>query len=156
MWKNKKIKSFTITEMLVVMVLTTIVIAIAILVLNLVQNELIGIQVNLKNNTEVRTLELTLWNDFNKNEVLVEPKNNRLICISPCDTVIYQFKENYVLRDTDTLKISFEKKDFFLDMNTALTSVDAIELNLSKEFQNKKLFIYKTKAASYYMNNNGI
>jgi hypothetical protein len=142
--------------MLVVMVLTTIVIAIAILVLNLVQNELIGIQVNLKNNTEVRTLELTLWNDFNKNEVLVEPKNNRLICISPCDTVIYQFKENYVLRDTDTLKISFEKKDFFLDMNTALTSVDAIELNLSKEFQNKKLFIYKTKAASYYMNNNGI
>lgn len=156
MWKNKKIKSFTITEMLVVMVLTTIVIAIAILVLNLVQNELIGIQVNLKNNTEVRALELALWNDFNKNEVLVEPKDNRLICISPCDTVIYQFKENYVLRDTDTLKISFEKKDFFLDMNTALTSVDAIELNLSKEFQNKKLFIYKTKGASYYMNNNGI
>lgn len=156
MWKNKKIKSFTITEMLVVMILTTIVIAIAILVLNLVQNELIGIQVNLKNNTEVRTLELTLWNDFNKNDVLVASKNNQLVCISLCDTVIYQFKENYVLRDTDTLKISIEKKEFYLDMNTALTSVDAIELNLSKEFQNKKLFIYKTKAASYYMNNNGL
>jgi len=56
----KKIKSFTIAEMLVVMVLTAIVISIAMLVLNLVQSELIGIQQNFKNNTELRTLELNI------------------------------------------------------------------------------------------------
>ena len=156
MLKSKKIQSFTITEMLVVMILTTIVISIAILVLNLVQKELKGIQQNFKNNTELRTLEQTLWSDFNKNEVVLETKNNQLICSSPLDTVIYQFKENYVLRDTDTLKISIEQKGFFLDMKVTLTSVDAIEIKLSKEFQNKQLFIYKTKSASYYMNNNGI
>ncbi len=156
MLKSKKIQSFTITEMLVVMILTTIVISIAILVLNLVQKELKGIQQNFKNNIELRTVEQILWNDFNKNEVIIETKNNHLICISPLDTVIYQFKENYVLRDTDTLKISIEQKGFFIDMKEALTSVDAVEIKLSKEFQNKQLFIFKTKAASYYMNNNGI
>lgn len=156
MWKIKKIKSFTITEMLVVMVLTTIVISIAILVLNLVQKELIGIQLNLKKNTELRTLEQALWNDFNKNDILIDTKNNQLVFTSPLDTVNYKFTENYVLRNKDTLKISIEKKEFFLDMNASLTSLDAIELNLSNEFQNKKLFIYKTKSASYYMNKNGI
>ncbi|MGV8947183.1 MAG: hypothetical protein ACOH1N_12190 [Lutibacter sp.] len=155
MSKFKKIKSFTIAEMLVVMVLTTIVISIAILVLNLVQTELIGIQQNFKNNTELRTLEQTLWLDFNKNEVLVDIKSNQLICISPLDTVIYKFAENYVLRNNDTLKLVFEEHKLFLDMKPSLTKADAIELKLSNEFQNKQLFIFKTKSASYYMNKNG-
>lgn len=154
--KFKKIKSFTIAEMLVVMILTTIVISIAILVLNLVQTELRGIQQNFKNNTELRTLEQTLWLDFNKNEILVDTKSNQFMCISPLDTVIYKFTENYVLRNNDTLKVVIEEHKLFLDMKPSLTNADAIELKLSKEFQNKQLFIFKTKAASYYMNKNGI
>ena len=156
MLKSKKIQSFTITEMLVVMILTAIVISIAILVLNLVQKELKGIQINFKNNTELRTLEQALWSDFNKNDIVFDAKNNQLICSLPIDTTYYKFTENYVLRNKDTLKISIEQKVFFLDMKETLTSVDAIEIKLSKEFQNKQLFIYKTKGASYYMNNNGI
>lgn len=156
MLSTKKIKSFTITEMLVVMILTSVVISIAILVLNLVQKEVKGIQLNFKNNTELRTLEQALWNDFNKNEVLFDSKENQLICSSPIDTVYYKFKENYVLRNKDTLRIVIQQKQLLLDMNEVIRYVDAIELTLSKEFQNKELFIYKTKAASFYMNENGV
>ncbi|MFA5297541.1 MAG: hypothetical protein WC389_04960 [Lutibacter sp.] len=137
------------------MILTTIVISIAILVLNIIQTELIGIQQNFKKNTELRTLEQTLWFDFNKNEILVDTKSNQLICISPLDTIIYKFTENYVLRNNDTLKLVIEEQKLFLDMEPSLTNVDAIELKFSNEFQNKQLFIFKTKAASYYMNKNG-
>jgi len=156
MWSTKKIKSFTITEMLVVMILTSVVISMAILVLNLVQKEVKGIQLNFKNNTALRTLEQALWNDFNRNEVLFDTKENQLICRSPLDTVCYKFKENYVLRNKDTLRVVIEQKKLFLDMNESTKNIDAIELTLSKEFQNKELFIYKTKAASFYMNKNGI
>lgn len=156
MRKFKKIKSFTIAEMLVVMVLTAIVISIAMLVLNLVQSELIGIQQNFKNNAELRTLEQTLWFDFNRNEILVDAKNNQLICISPVDTVMYKFTDKYVLRNNDTLRLIIEDKKLFLDMAPSLTSADAIEIKFSNEFQNKQLFIFKTKDATYYMNKNGI
>lgn len=156
MRKYKKFKSFTIAEMLVVMILTAIVISIAMLVLNLVQSELVGIQQNFKNNTELRTLEQTLWLDFNRNEILVDAKSNQLICISPLDTVMYKFTEKYVLRNNDTLKLIIEEKKLFIDQDSSLTCADAIELKLSKEFQGKQLFIFKTKDASYYMNKNGI
>lgn len=156
MLKSKKIKSFTIAEMLVVMIVTTIVISITILVLSLVQSELKGIQLNFKNNTELRTLELALWNDFNKSEVTFSTKNNQLNCISPLDTVIYRFNNNYILRNNDTIKVLNKEKKLFLDMNESLTTIDALELKFSKEFQNKQLFIYKEKASSYYMNQNGI
>jgi type II secretory pathway component PulJ len=153
---DKKIKSFTISEMLVVMVLTTIVIAIAILVLNLVQQQLTAIQGNFKNNTEIRTLEQTLWVDINKGEVFFNASNKELICISPLDTISYKFQENYVLRNLDTLNIEVEEQHFFIDLKNTIQTVDAIELKLSNKFQNRELFIHKQKGASYYMNNNGI
>lgn len=156
MLTSKKIKSFTLSEMLVVMVLTTIVITIAILVLNLVQQQLLGIQQNFKNNSEIRTLNQTLWNDINNGEVFLDIKNNELVSISPLDTVFYQFKENYILRNKDTLNIIVDEKHFYLDMIETATTIDAIELKFSKQFQNKEMFIFKNKSASYYMNSDGI
>ena len=156
MLKNKKIRSFTIAEMLVVMILTIIVISIAILVLNLVQKEIKGIQLNYKNNTEVKTLGQALWNDFNKKTVVFDAKTNRLICTTPLDTVIYKFSSKYVVRNTDTIKVNVVENNYYLDCNKSMNGVDAIALKFSKEFQNKELFIFKTKASSYYMNKDGI
>jgi type II secretory pathway pseudopilin PulG len=152
MFKNKKIKSFTIVEMLVVMILTIIVISIAVLVLNLIQKELKGIQLNYKNNTEIKTLELALWNDFNKNTISFDTKTHQLICENPLDTVFYKFSKNYVIRNKDTLKVKVTENNYYLDMDKSIMAVDAIDLKFSKEFQNKKLFIFKKKASSYYMN----
>lgn len=150
---NKKIKGFTIVEMLVVMILTMIVITITILVLNLIQKELLGIQLNYRKNTEIRILEQVLWNDFNKDSIFFDVKSNQLTCTNPLDTVVYKFSENFVLRNKDTLKVSVVEKNGYLDMEKSTSQVDALGLKLSKDFQNKQLFIYKIKASSYYMNN---
>lgn len=156
MLKNKKIRSFTIAEMLVVMILTVIVISIAILVLNLVQKEIKGIQLNYKNSSEVKILEQALWNDFNKGTVVTGAKTNQLLCITPLDTVFYKFNTNYVVRNNDTIKVKLIENEYYLDTEKSITDVDAIGLKFSKEFQNKQLFIYKIKTSSYYMNKDGI
>lgn len=152
---TRKIKSFTITEMLVVMILSAIVITIAVLVLNLVQKHFLAIRQNLANNTELKTLEQVLWFDFNTHITTFDKPKNSLLCISPLDTVKYTFFSKFVLRNKDTIKVSVVAKDLLLDGGKALKAVDAMQLKLSREHQEKELFIYKAKDASHYMNQDG-
>ncbi len=149
---NNKIKSFTIVELLVVMVLTVIVITITILVLNLIQKELLGMQLNYKKNTEIRILEQVLWNDFNKKTIFIDVKKNRLRCVTPLDTVLYEFNAKNIVRNKDTLNIEVINVNYYLDMKNPEEQVDGLNLVLARTFQNKQLFIYKIKASTYYMN----
>jgi competence protein ComGC len=66
---NKKYKAFTIQEMMVVLIIAALVVSIAILALDLVQKELIGIQKGFYRKTEIRLLEKTLLNDLNSLEM---------------------------------------------------------------------------------------
>lgn len=151
MWLNKKIKSFTITELLVVMILTTIVISITLLVLNLIQKEISTIQQNYSKTSEIKTLELALWNDFNVSNVYFFKDKNSLICLNPTDTVVYKFKEDFIIRNTDTLKISVAEFKAFRGYKPAIGLIDGIQLILTPEFQHRELFVYTAKSASFYM-----
>lgn len=150
---NSKIKSFTLTEMVVVMILTAIVISISLLVLTVIQKELKSIQRNYKNTTEVKALEQILWKDFNNAEVYYLKEKQELICVTPVCKVLYQFKDDFIIRNRDTLKLVISEKKVLLDMNEAIGVVDGIQLKFTKQFLNKELFIHKSKSASYYMNN---
>ncbi|AOW20782.1 PulJ/GspJ family protein [Urechidicola croceus] len=151
---NKKIESFTLSEMMVVLIISAIVISLAITVLNLVQQQIRSITNNFDKNTEIRLLERALFNDFNTHDLVFNKKENQLICINPQDTILYTFNTEYVLRNKDTLKIKIAENTVYLDAQEVNEkSIDAITLTLSDEFLNKKLFIFKQKDASYYMNN---
>jgi hypothetical protein len=70
------------------------------------------------------------------------------------DTIIYSFKPNYILRNNDTLNISVIESIVYLDGKEVIEKkVDAISLKLSKEFQNRRVFVFKQKDATHYMNN---
>lgn len=154
---NEKIKAFTIAEMLVVLVISGIVISLTMLVLSLVQKQLRIININNNKTTEIRLLERVLCQDFNRYSLFYDTKQQQLHCVSEVDTVNYRLKSNYIIRNKDTLDVVVFKTTTYLDGNAINNSrIDAIELQLSKDHPNKKLFIYKTKDASYYMNNNGI
>ena len=154
---NKKIKAFTISEMLVVLVISGIVVSLSLVVLNLVQKQMNSIKNNYTKNTEIRLLERALVQDFQRYNLVYASKNEQLMGLSIKDSVIYSFKENFVLRNADTINVSIFKSTLYLDGTiTKENSIDAIELQLSKEFPEKKLFISKTKDASFYVNNNGI
>jgi len=154
---NKKVKAFTIAEMLVVLVISGIVISLTMLVLSLVQKQISNINTNNDQAAEIRLLERALWQDFNTYRLFFNTNQQQLYCVSEIDTVNYTFKDRYTIRNTDTLDVAVFKTTAYLDGNIVTNkNMDAIELQLTKEITGKTVFIYKTKDASYYMNNNGI
>lgn len=151
----KKIKAFTIAELLVVLVLSSIVISIALIVLSLVQKQVSGIQNNLQKQNEIQVLDKMLWHDFNKYKLQFFNKEEILLCTNPIDTVTYKFNKDFILRNHDTIKVNIKENQFYLDAEKVMeNTVDAIEIHFEETFQNKILFIYKTKDATFYLNKN--
>lgn len=151
---NHKIAAFTIAEMLVVLVLSGILIMLAMGVLNLVQKQIQLVEINYSQNNKVRSLERILWQDFNQYSFYYDNKKEQLVGFTPKDTLHYSFNDTFVIRNFDTIPVEIKQKSFFLNaekVNKGL--IDAIELKLSKSYQNTILFCYQKKDARFYLNN---
>lgn len=150
---NKKIKAFTLSEMIIVLILTTIVVGLAFSVLSLVQKHMYSIQQNFNKNTELNQLEIALHLDFNRySKVSYDELENEMKFSSPIDSISYQFYDDRVIKELDTFNIEIQNKLLFFDgENIANGKTDAIKLVTSKDFQNQVLFIYKKNDASNYM-----
>lgn len=148
---NKKIKAFTLAEMLVVLVISGIVISISLVVLSLVQQQAGLITKNYDLQTEKRLLERALWQDMNLYSMQFDPVNSSLKGYSEVDTITYTVAKNAILRNKDSLKLSLSKMTAYLDgIIVKQGPIDALELEISK---NKGyLFVYKTNDATFYMN----
>lgn len=149
---NKKLEAFTISEMLVVLVISGIVISLSLVVLTLVQKQIQSMNKNQEKQSELRLLERALWWDFNKYDLTYTKQ--QLTCVSELDTVTYVFSQDHVLRNNDTLKINAHNVKVYLDgALTNLSTIDAIELDISKTDQERTIFFYKTKDAAHFINN---
>lgn len=150
---NKKIQAFTLIEMIVVLILTSIVIGLAFSVLTLVQKHMYSIQNNFTKNTELNKLEQSLWLDFNRYpKISYDELENELQFTSEIDSITYKFKEQYIVKDIDTFPIGLQSKTLFFDGNTIEKGkVDAIKLETSKIFQNQHLFVFKQNDATLFM-----
>lgn len=154
---TKKIKAFTVAELLIVLVISSIVVGLSLTVLNLVQRQLVNIQNNYAKNTEVRLLERALHNDFYNYNLNLDANNKGLQAYHENDTINYQFKEQFLLRNTDTLSVAIYQIKAYLDGNQVNSGpIDALELSLSKAGPEYRFFISKRKDATFYMNTDGI
>ena len=154
MQETKKLNAFTVSELLVVLVVSSLVITLALLVLNLTQKQIYAIQKNTEKSTEIRILERTLWQDMNRFSTIdYDEKKEVLVLKHPLDSVRYTFDREYILRNKDTFKIKIETKEFYLQTDKVKQgTVDAISLFLSKEYKPKELFIFTQKSAQFQMN----
>ncbi|WP_350284659.1 hypothetical protein [uncultured Croceitalea sp.] len=152
--KVKKLKAFTLSELLVVLLLTVVVVGLAFSVLNLVQQQMNGSRQNYQKTTELNLLKQALWRDFRTYQYLnFNMGDEHLHLSSAIDTVRYTFMEDYVVRQQDTFNIDLAAKTFYFD-GTAVTDgmIDAIELETNKESGQKQVFVYRENAAIIYMN----
>lgn len=149
-----KIQAYTLSEMIVVLILTSIVVGMAFSVLTLVQKHMSSIQNNFNVITKFHLLEQSLTLDFNRfSDVRYDAVTDELIFSSELDIKTYTFTQDYILKDRDTFPIPLASKIFYFDgLNVEKGKVDAIKLEASKTFQNKRLFIYKHNAANTFMN----
>lgn len=153
-WKQTKIKAFTISELLVVLVVSTIVISMTFLVLNMVRKQLRLIQGNYQKKQEVQFFENTLTRDFNRGVAYYEPKLNRLLLKNSKDSVEYLFLKQYILREKDTFQIELDNLKLFLGgKEVSENTIDAIEITTSSNFANQYIFVYQTKDVAYSINN---
>lgn len=149
-----KILAFTLSEMIVVIILTSIVVGMAFSVLTLVQKHMKSIQDNFNKNTELNKLEQSLYIDFNRyRNIRFNPLNEELVFASELDSISYKFTDEAIIKDVDTFNIFIQQKSFFLNGNQIQNGqLDAIKLETNKTFQNQLLFLFKQNDATLFMN----
>jgi prepilin-type N-terminal cleavage/methylation domain-containing protein len=154
MIKNR-VSAFTLAELLVVLVISSIVIALGFSVLNMVRKQVFLIQKNYRKKQTVQTFESVLKRDFNKGIAKYDSNLDRLIISSNKNDVVYQFLKGIIIREEDTLELLIGKKSFYLD-GAKVTSgfIDAVELQFDESFSSKQIFLYQKKDAAYYLNSN--
>lgn len=149
-----KMPSFTLPELLVVMIITAIVVGMAFSVLRLVQNQIHAIQTNFEKTSTLALFEQQLWQDFNdKNEIQFHEKENSLLMESEMDTVVYSFQENYILRNTDTIQLKLQlNKLFFNGKEVQGDTIDALSISGKAELPDYEIFVSKKNDLTHFMN----
>lgn len=147
---KKKINAFTLSEMIVVLIISSIVIGIAFSVLNLVQKHMSNIRANFEERSQLNALEEVLLLDFNKfPEIEFDSKLGKLQFKSPIDSLSYYFEDNQIIRIQDTFKLGTIEKQLYNCGNTINSGhVDAIKLSLIKSNNKRSRFIFKSNSAS--------
>lgn len=155
---NPKIKSFTLPELLIVMILTAIVVGMAFSVLRLVQRQIRIIETNFEKTSSLALFEQRLWQDFNEmSSIEFDEKANSLLMESEMDTVVYSFRENYVLRNSDTLKLRLVvNKLFFQGKEMQGGTIDALSISGKTELPEYEIFVSKKNDLTLFMNQDGL
>ncbi|WP_418637466.1 PulJ/GspJ family protein [Winogradskyella sp.] len=150
---TKKIRAFTLSELLVVLVISSIVIALSFVVLGLVQKQISLIRNGSQKEQEILLLKRVLLKDIQTHNAFFDIKEQNLFCYSDIDTVQYVFESDYILRERDTIKLKVIGAQFLLDHRIVESGwIDAMYLSFDQTFGSKKIFLYKLKDAAHYLN----
>lgn len=149
-----KLKSFTLAELLVVMIITAIVVGMAFSVLRLVQKQIHTIQTNFEKTSTLVLFEQKLWQDFNEpHKILYNDQKQILLMTSEVDTVTYSFQEKFTMRNLDTIKLKINpNKVFFKGKEIKAGTVDAITLFAETELPDYQIFVSKKNDVTLFMN----
>lgn len=154
MQRIKKINAFTLNEMLVVLLLTTIVVGMGFAVLQLVQQQMGGIDRNYERNTDLNLLRQSLWMDFNQSDgVWYDAKNGQLLFKNELKEVTYHVHQDKIIKDIDTFQITFKEQRFFFKGEIRKEGeIDALDFSTDKKNGSQRLFVFKTNAATSSIN----
>jgi Na+-translocating ferredoxin:NAD+ oxidoreductase RnfG subunit len=149
-----KIKSFTLAELLVVMIITAIVVGIAFSVLRLVQKQIYNIQHNYDKSTTLSLFEQKLWQDFNEfHEIRYDNKEKQLVLKTELDSLYYKFEDTFVLRNTDTIKLKLIIDKVMFDAKDSNGgNIDALSIDAKNEIPKYKIFVFKKNDLTFAMN----
>ncbi|WP_264536590.1 type II secretion system protein J [Flavobacterium sp. N1736] len=155
---TKKLKSFTLAELLVVMIITAIVVGMAFSVLRIVQKQIHAIQTNFDKTSTLALFEQKLWQDFNEpHTILYDNQKQILIMTSEIDTVTYSFKEEFTMRNLDTIKLKIiPGKVFFRGKEINNGCIDALSLLANTTLPDYEIFVSKKNDVTFFMNQDGL
>lgn len=149
----KKIQAFTLGEMIVVLIITSIVIGMAYTVLSLVQKQMLAIQHNYEQQLLFKKFETSLWLDMSRyNTIVYNDAEDTLVFSNEIDSITYEFKDDLIIKASDTILVPLAKKEFFFNgIETIDQKIDAMKLYSTTDFQSQELFIFKYNDANSYL-----
>ncbi|PWB18642.1 type II secretion system protein J [Flavobacterium sp. HTF] len=149
-----KIRSFTLSELLIVMIITAIVVGMAFSVLRLVQKQIHTIQGNFDKTSTLALFEQKLWQDFNELQTITFNEQNQfLLMLSETDTVKYSFHDNYTLRNNDTIPLKLTiQKVFFNGKKIQTGNIDAMSISAAATLPDYEIFVSKKNDVTFFMN----
>jgi len=149
----RKVNAFTLSELLVVLVLSSIVVTLSFLALSNVQKQLRKITQTYEKQQTIGSLERMLNTDLNRYEADFDAKKRILFLKNDKDSISYQFSKKGIVKGTDSIALVPNKVDFFLDGKEVNSGVvDALEFSFSDTFSQDRFFVSKRKDAAYYIN----
>lgn len=153
-WTTHKIKAFTLNEMLVVLLITSLVVGMAYSVLRLVQIQMQGIASNYEQNTELNLLRQSLWIDFNQSDrVWFDSSKNELLLANGLKETHYMFKEEAIIKGKDTFFINIVAMERYFNGKESISGeIDALDLYTTKDQGSQRVFVFKRNAATSYVN----
>lgn len=145
---KKKIEAFTLAEILVVIVISTIVVGLALSVLNLVQQNFYSISQNYRNTTENQHLKQQLAIDFNRfHSIHLNKATHEIIFKNPIDSVLYVVRDEIVIRQADTIGLGLKEVAFYYEGRKVYEGkIDAIKL-YTGNLETAYLFVSKLNDA---------
>jgi hypothetical protein len=147
---NKKLNSFTLSEMLVVLVITAIVVGLAFSVLSLVRKQVYRLQSDTDKRVEIDLLKNKLFLDFNKYPIVSLVNEDSFVCKSVLDSINYNFNNNLIIHDSDTIMSGVSEIKFFhKNIEVVKGDIDAIRLMVEeRKGIIKTIFVYKHNDAT--------
>ncbi|GGG25140.1 hypothetical protein GCM10011344_27280 [Dokdonia pacifica] len=145
MTKKHKIPAFTLSEILVVLAITSIVITIAFTVLSLISKQFITMQSRYEERTEVTKFKQRLLFDFEKGSQIFWNEKIQELSITHQDEVTrYEMTSEYVLRDSDTIDLKVLNTQLYYKGDTIEEGiVDGIEIELEATGRAVQFFVSK-------------
>ncbi len=113
MRNSQKIAAFTINEILIVLVITSIVVGISFAVLQLVTKQIKAIEKKYETSNAIVKLKYQLLVDFDKS-VNISGKDNELRLSIDGETALYEFSKQGVYKVDDTLQVAINRLQFYL------------------------------------------
>lgn len=148
----KKVQAFTLSELMVVLVVSSIVVTIAFLALSSIQKQVRNIQYTYEKQQEIQYLERALFGDLNRYEGIYNDTKKQLLFENSGDSLRYSFLHDVVVRNGDTLPLKLTRKQLYLHGQEIKKGiVDAIALEFSDTFSTNTVFVYKKNDASHYL-----
>ena len=150
---RKRIKAFTLTEMLVVIVISAIIVSISLTVMDMVQKTFLQISNNYESKISIFQLEEKLIVDFNKySQIKINAEKKNIEFFNPIDSLEYSFAANKkVVSKRDTIFLGFKYiEGFFNGDKVTSGEVDAIKICISNT-PGEYIFVSKRVDAQAYL-----
>lgn len=147
---NRKLNSFTLSEMLVVLIITAIVVGLAFSVLSVVRRQVHKLQSDTDLRVKYDMLKSKLFLDFNKYPNAYLSGDHTFLFKSEIDSTIYIIKDNQIVSNQDTLIKNVKEAQFFYkNSQVEKGKIDAIKFIIEEKREVfKSIFVYKYNDAT--------